>query len=320
MRGATETVWSVVIPATFLLTRPMRGATCPAVHDRREKGFLLTRPMRGATMKQLNYEKEHRISTHTPHAGRDQYEVGKEYEESISTHTPHAGRDLAIFAKRTRSTISTHTPHAGRDPLRPDLHPNGAHFYSHAPCGARLISFFNFTLGQEFLLTRPMRGATLLCIARSFRCDYFYSHAPCGARQPGVVGTEALWKISTHTPHAGRDVSFSSFSAMDLSNFYSHAPCGARPKVTAYHQQYATHFYSHAPCGARLPLQAQAHLRLADFYSHAPCGARPGGTLNAVRRVSFLLTRPMRGATVLLLRHRLCMKISTHTPHAGRDT
>ena len=127
--------------------------------------------------------------------------------------------------------------------------------------------------GYRFLLTRPMRGATLLCIARSFRCDYFYSHAPCGARQPGVVGTEALWKISTHTPHAGRDVSFSSFSAMDLSNFYSHAPCGARPKVTAYHQQYATHFYSHAPCGARLGL-CPDHVRTDRISTHTPHAGR----------------------------------------------
>ena len=35
---------------------------------------------------------------------------------------------------------------------------------------------------------------------------------------------------------------------------------------------------------------------------------------------SFLLTRPMRGATILRIGQMVVDGISTHTPHAGRDS
>ena len=34
----------------------------------------------------------------------------------------------------------------------------------------------------------------------------------------------------------------------------------------------------------------------------------------------FLLTRPSRGVTIMIIRHRRFIAISTHTPLAGRDT
>ena len=34
----------------------------------------------------------------------------------------------------------------------------------------------------RFLLTRPMRGATLMCVRYNHTYQHFYSHAPCGAR------------------------------------------------------------------------------------------------------------------------------------------
>ena len=59
-------------------------------------------------------------------------------------------------------------------------------FYSHAPCGARQACVEVATAYVEFLLTRPMRGAT----------------------KDWAVYDEG-WEISTHTPHAGRDISAS---------------------------------------------------------------------------------------------------------------
>ena len=101
--------------------------------------------------------------------------------------------------------------------------------------------------------------------------------------------------ISTHTPHAGRDEFRTLVESLD-ENFYSHAPCGARP--------------------------AQAEKELAakqNFYSHAPCGARLETLFSNRLDFTFLLTRPMRGATILSNCGVGILTISTHTPHAGRD-
>ena len=165
--------------------------------------FLLTRPLRGATYTAKNHQRFVRISTHTPLAGRDKV------------------RSLIFLI----FVISTHTPLAGRDALTGRQCHSVQDFYSHAPCGARLPQpsiydlFFSFLLTRPlrgatlpnsrfalpvlFLLTRPLRGATLKT-ERNFKLKYFYSHAPCGARRFRIEGI--YWHF----------------------NFYSHAPCGAR--------------------------------------------------------------------------------------------
>ena len=55
---------------------------------------------------------------------------------------------------------------------------------------------------NPFLLTRPMRDVTC------FQSDKKVSN-----------------QVSTHTPHAGRDLLYNDIRAMNTS-FYSHAPCG----------------------------------------------------------------------------------------------
>ena len=122
---------------------------------------------------------------------------------------------------------------------------------------------------------------------------YFYSHAPRGARR------------STFRP--GRL----------CSDFYSHAPRGARPQDKAQGSR-EPHFYSHAPRGAR-PTTVQVVRGGTHFYSHAPRGARPFVLPVVDIGVSFLLTRPSRGATPVFLVTVRDAGISTHTPLAGRD-
>ena len=100
--------------------------------------------------------------------------------------------------------------------------------------------------------------------------------------------------ISTHTPLAGRD----------FGQFRRHVA--------------GVHFYSHAPCGAR-PYIDNVREGLVNFYSHAPCGARPTHHLGNVQQFTFLLTRPLRGATIIPLFSYCYATISTHTPLAGRD-
>ena len=139
---------------------------------------------------------------------------------------PSRGATTSLLPRRRRTRISTHTPLAGRDLTEEGMLKLDAHFYSHAPRGARLIhtapplsdrDFYSHAprgarpgllspiyKTRKFLLTRPSRGATA--------CD-------CG--KDGANG------ISTHTPLAGRDGA-GFICGRIVKNFYSHAPRGAR--------------------------------------------------------------------------------------------
>ena len=146
--------------------------------------FLLTRPLRGATSVNVTMPQTREISTHTPLAGRDRRAARNVWNVHeflltrplrgattnciplyifgiISTHTPLAGRDHCSRAsKKCCKRISTHTPLAGRDNNSERI-------------GRRII---------QFLLTRPLRGATNMDCMEALRNI-----------------------ISTHTPLAGRD-------------------------------------------------------------------------------------------------------------------
>ena len=152
--------------------------------------------------------------------------------------------------------------------LRKNLDSN---FYSHAPCGARRGKLLTLQALEKFLLTRPMRGATFTVM----RSPYFRV-------------------ISTHTPHAGRDLILT--SCAQTNHISTHTPHAGRDGVCFGVNASSTDFYSHAPCGARLP-KSRIH----------------GGD------AGFLLTRPMRGATEGNFHTYEWKYISTHTPHAGRD-
>ena len=235
----------------FLLTRPMRGATRGSIKKLgKQTKFLLTRPMRGAT--DATEERFQRIEflLTRPMRGATRYEMYTLPLYRISTHTPHAGRDFTELLELTSAAISTHTPHAGRDSSS-SIFPS-----------ARM----------EFLLTRPMRGATPWRVCSADRW-HFYSHAPCGARRRLHSIRFRLLKFLLTRPMRGATESV-------LGVFL------LRP-----------HFYSHAPCGARHAQDVKMVLS-KYFYSHAPCGARHSHPGRHRRAVEFLLTRPMRGATL----------------------
>ena len=123
---------------------------------------------------------------------------------------------------------------------------------------------------MEFLLTRPLRDATHVLAD-----DISYN------------------RISTHAPHAGRDICRKRSEA-GKTDFYSRAPCGTRPPhalkyipyIISTHAPHAgrdtvcpsacnlgTNFYSRAPCGTRREIKILENLH-KDFYSRAPCGTR----------------------------------------------
>ena len=193
-----------------------------------------------------------KISTHTPHAGRDTGVAPMSYDDAISTHTPHAGRDNNIRNNMVALEISTHTPHAGRDNNLMMENTRQAHFYSHAPCGARQYFDDGEYPSGAFLLTRPMRGAT-----------------------KELFDSFTVIDISTHTPHAGRDDEQKRAHAETNRNFYSHAPCGARRTVSKKDTKHQVFLLTRPMRGATV----------------MPMYSIPG--------LPFLLTRPMRGATDL---------------------
>ena len=256
------------------------------------------------------------ISTHTPHAGRDQVGLYVGQQAIISTHTPHAGRDCCPQAAvGTSRHFNSHAPCGARRALRrTDV--TGAYFNSHAPCGARLHNGRENGYVPLFQLTRPMRGATA-STSSALMVVSISTHTPHAGRDKRICQSVRVFTISTHTPHAGRDV-YGDFTIEKPFNFNSHAPCGARPEGLSFfpiifistHTPHAgrdidnintwaawSNFNSHAPCGARLE-DCFGPKTQYNFNSHAPCGARR----RTVQQQSCLLS------------------ISTHTPHAGRDS
>ena len=103
--------------------------------------------------------------------------------------------------------------------------------------------------------------------------------------------------ISTHTPHAGRDLGY--FILIQLThNFNSHAPCGARPTSSGSIPP-ACAFQLTRPMRGATRYSAAAHLA-ASISTHTPHAGRdqPPARRKVVSH-EFQLTRPMRGATHL---------------------
>ena len=144
-------------------------------------------------------------------------------------------------------------------------------FYSHAPCGARHNTWFEWLSQAEFLLTRPMRGATI---------------------KGTIIPND--YKISTHTPHAGRDRS--SRQTIPRGKISTHTPHAGRDRKSKM-QRKSCLISTHTPHAGRDRAKNSAGLSAAKF----------------------LLTRPMRGATNMMVNDYSRTAISTHTPHAGRD-
>ena len=140
MRGATDVDVCCLTLLVFLLTRPMRGATSPPALRDSQLQFLLTRPMRGATSPTEHFSSSSGFLLTRPMRGATYSCYGRKVDDAIiSTHTPHAGRDEKVYQL---------------------VDPDTWDFYSHAPCGARPEHDGQHIPRIRFLLTRPMRGAT----------------------------------------------------------------------------------------------------------------------------------------------------------------
>ena len=96
---------------------------------------------------------------------------------------------------------------------------------------------------------------------------------PTGGREAHPPADYDVNPISTHAPHAGRDITG---GAEGRSKFKISilAPCAGRDgrTVITWHQA-VSYFNPRAPCGARRPLSAGCDCS-RNFNPRAPCGAR----------------------------------------------
>ena len=80
-------------------------------------------------------------------------------------------------------------------------------------------------LNKSFLLTRLMRGVTS-SVCHSWQEVQISTHTPHARRDVAPEVKPQPFIISTHTPHARRDKECESY-VWEEGNFYSHASCEA---------------------------------------------------------------------------------------------
>ena len=161
-----------------------------------------------------------------------------------------------------------------------------------------------------------MRGVTLCMSMKVDFFDYFYSHASCEAWHRQKPKRLHMWQISTHTPHARRDILFFMKSSDNLIS--THTPHARRDILPRSFPGGTAHFYSHASCEAwrlLIPLQYLA----CNFYSHASCEAWQNSTEFLFTVDNFYSHASCEAWPHILLIMMLHLLISTHTPHARRD-
>ena len=124
---------------------------------------------------------------------------------------------------------------------------------------------------------------------------YFYSHAPCGARLYRILLNDLLSRISTHTPHAGRDESAQQYCFIIHLFLLTRPMRGATVRKCGIvcNEKISTHT-PHAGRDACLHSSSVSR----PISTHTPHAGRDGfHRLRNCSAATFLLTRPMRGAT-----------------------
>ena len=172
--------------------------------------------------------------------------------------------------------------------------------------------------GDRFQSTRPIWGATSLCMPSTISSDTFQSTRPIWGATGALGRTSGAGPISIHAPHMGRDMILSRLFTMPLTfqstrpiwgatcwnsiclcwqiYFNPRAPYGARPGWTPWMFQ-GRYFNPRAPYGAR-HVPGRDGLLDASISIHAPhMGRDQDGDYIALMTAQFQSTRPIWGAT-----------------------
>ena len=203
---------------------------------------------------------------------------------------PVWGATLRGFILRCFTAISIHAPRMGRDLCILSERRSQKYFNPRAPYGARLASLPYPLKGSSFQSTRPVWGATSVCLSVA---------------------------ISIHAPRMGRD-SRSSAAIIRPHDFNPRAPYGAR-RTHARADGGDAAISIHAPRMGRDAEYGRVKFLAEHFNPRAPYGARRGGTPVLTTQSEFQSTRPVWGATPPRTGERLAVAISIHAPRMGRD-
>ena len=143
------------------------------------------------------------------------------------------------------------------------------------------------------------------------------THTPLAGRdKPLFFVKNGFWHISTHTPLAGRDQPVQ--LRLHIVRISTHTPLAGRDTANLQALGLEQDFYSHAPRGARHDIDVDVWRQISFLLTRPSRGATAFCCLSRDYR-RFLLTRPSRGATNFGLFFATVDFISTHTPLAGRD-
>ena len=141
-----------------------------------------------------------------------------------------------------------------------------------------------------------MRGVTPMVWSIYSSSAHFNSHASCEAWQCVPFAWKNILTISTHTPHARRDFLYK-IKNENISYFNSHASCETWHTVVVNFLELFVF---------QLTRLMRGVTQFIDFF---------------LSELSlFQLTRLMRGVTLFDTTISNGLKISTHTPHARRDS
>ena len=147
----------------FQSTRPLRGATRPALHARRDLQYFNPRAPCGARPEN-DRRREAVTRDFNPRAPCGARPCGRPSCRAVRYFNPRApcgARHAAGLGAVQKDDISIHAPLAGRDTSCLVVITTTAYFNPRAPCGARPFArISSVPLVCEFQSTRPLRGAT----------------------------------------------------------------------------------------------------------------------------------------------------------------
>ena len=299
MRGATLPWWSINPSSTNFYSH----ASCEA---------------RLGLQRLTSNSKE--ISTHTPLARRDlPFWFDADLYSVISTHTPLARRDACIcFISGSLSNFYSHASCEARLERNPTTFLIFLFLLTRLLRGAT-IRGENDEKPRVFLLTRLLRGATAIVCVLVMK-SVISTHTPLARRDThwphgisiqssflltrllrGATVARYIMKkhlgISTHTPLARRDCRISFFSSCFFTFLLTRLLRGATVARTSF--LWAHSISTHTPLARRDSRLNFERSILIYFYSHASCEARPTCICCKAYCILFLLTRLLRGATLM---------------------
>ena len=80
------------------------------------------------------------------------------------------------------------------------------------------------------------------------------------------------------------------------------------------------HISIHAPRAGCDPVLSRMATAMSYFNPRTPCGVRLDNIVNLLAKAEFQSTHPVRGATLIIKRHKFGQRISIHAPRAGCDS